>query len=118
MSMQRSTSNRVVETLILVIPKGAENAIHLKELSEKLHMNDGTVKRYIKLARQQGYRIVSNSKGYWLSESKEEMIKWRNMMRKQALSRLEAIKPINNSLNDYDGQISLTDTKKGDCLNE
>lgn len=107
-------SNKIIQSVVAVIPMGSENAIHLKELSELLHMNDGTVKRYIKLARQQGYKIVSDAKGYWLSESKEEWRKWCNMMRKQALSRLKVIKPINDRLKDYDGQIDLTNTHKRD----
>ena len=106
--------SKIIQSVVTVIPMGAENAIHLKELSELLHMNDGTVKRYIKLARQQGYRIISDTKGYWLSESKEDWRKWRNMMHRQAISRLEVIKPINDRLKDYDGQIDLTDMHKGD----
>ena len=113
MRLQKEKNNGMVETVISAIPQGAENAIHLKELSDKLRLNDGTVKRYIKLARQQGYKLISDAKGYWISESTEEWRKWRNMMRKQALSRLEVIKPMNDSLKAFDGQIDLTVTYKG-----
>lgn len=88
---------------------GRENAVHLSELSELLGIRPETVKSNIRKARAQGEQILSGSCGYWLAESPDEMQRYVNMMRRQALSRLVTIKPIRNTLEQVNGQINLSD---------
>lgn len=102
-----------IERVVAAIPKGKENAIHQLELSAALQLHPSAVKKCVKQARQQGSPILSSSKGYWLSESKEETAQYVQMMRRQALSRLSVIKTANALLSSTDGQLGLFDELTG-----
>ena len=96
------------------IPIGKDKAIHLNELAERLGVTPSYAKKKIQEARREGKGsdIVSGSAGYWIAESEEERKAFENMLRKQAITRLKTTKPIRDSLKDYKGQMSLTDTLK------
>lgn len=91
------------------IRHGKDNAIHLQDLSAELGCSPETIKAEIRKARRDGALILSASCGYWLAESPEEMQKYIEMMRRQAISRLFTIKPIKTALNQIDGQINVSD---------
>ena len=95
------------------IATGKENAIHLCKLSETIGVTPEKCKDMIRKARRSGAQIVSSGRGYWLAESEEEMQAYYDMMRKQALSRLLTIKPIMSTLNQINGQLSLSDVFEG-----
>ena len=107
-----------IERVAAAVPKGKENAIHLNDLAAQLNMHPTKVKRCINAARQQGEFILSDLCGYWRSETKEEMRCFVRMMKKQAISRLKAIKAINTNLKKFDGQMSLADAHSKDVKNE
>ncbi len=90
------------------IPTGKENAIHLDDLAQKLNDTSSRTKKQIQSARREGEWICSNQRGYWYTESEEEIKAYYYMLRKQALSRLETINPVRRTLNEVKGQISLT----------
>ena len=56
-----------------IIPKGKENAIHLKKLSERLNKSESATKNIIQKARRKGYQILSGQNGYWFAGSDEEV---------------------------------------------
>ena len=98
-----------IEELIENIPKGKHNAIHQKDLADKLHIKSELAKKYVQEARRQGYKICSGQAGYWIAESDEELKAFVSMLRKQALTRLKTTKATRDYLKEYKGQISLTD---------
>ena len=100
----------IIKCLMVTIPTSKENAIHQKALAEKLGVNASTLKKYIQLARRNGINICSGNEGYWLAENEADIKAFENMLRKQALTRLKTTKPIRDSLKEYKGQMSLTDT--------
>ena len=102
-----------MEILERVIPIGKENAIHQEELASRLGFSPATAKIMVREARQRGLQILSGTCGYWLAENDLEKREFVLLMRKQAFSRLKSAKPINNTLSEIDGQISLSDVVIG-----
>lgn len=92
-----------------IIPVGKENAIHLEELAKRLNVKTGKAKSLVRKSREEGIQILSDANGYWISENPFEKIKFVAAMRKAALSRLKSATPINDTLKDVDGQISIND---------
>lgn len=108
----------ILESLMLNIPKGKHNAIHQKELSEKLGVKPAKVKRMVQEARQRGLLdILSGKEGYWIADNDQERKAFETMLRKQAITRLKTTKPIRDNLKSYKGQISLSDTLETDSNN-
>lgn len=98
--------------IINFIPCGKPNAIHLRELVEASNKKPTIIKKEIKEARQKGIFVLSGSCGYWISNDKEEQREFIATMRKQALSRLKSIKPINDSFKQCTGQLKFSDYEK------
>ena len=106
--------NDIINDLKRFIPEGKENAIHLSELSNNMHMNESKVKKLIQKARQSGYLdICSSNAGYWISKDEEERKAFEKMLRRHALTCLKTTKPIRDSLKEYKGQISLSEASGG-----
>lgn len=96
--------------LLEVLPIGRENAMHQKEIAERLGTKARRVKELVQQARKQGHQICSGSEGYWIAKNDAEMQRFLQSMRKQAIQRFETTKAMNNRMNDFEGQISLSDT--------
>lgn len=88
---------------------GKDNAIHQAQLCAVLNMSPSTVKLVIRSARKQGVEILSGVPGYWIAENDQEKKDFVRLMRKQALSRLVSTGPMRKTLNNIDGQMTLTD---------
>ena len=86
---------------------GVENAIHQKDLAERLHTTPAAVKQLVRQARQQGYEVCSGQAGYFFAGDENEKQDFVSMMSKQAFSRLRSATPIKNTLKQCRGQYSL-----------
>ena len=109
-----------IETLKTAIPTGEANAIHMDELAERIGVKKESVKAIVQRARRStdfGKWIVSSVRGYWIAETDEELQRYHNTLRKQAISRFITIKPVRRTLNEIKGQISLIDTLKNESDN-
>lgn len=95
--------------LLNAIPRDRENAIHQMQLAEKLHINTGLLKKRIQTARREGAPICSAQCGYWITDDEEELECFTSSMRRQGFSRLATSKPINDTLKQIEGQMSLLD---------
>ncbi len=93
-----------IDVLKNTIPIGKENAIHQKELSEKLGVKPAMVKRMVQDARRVGVGICSGTEGYWFAKDDIEKQAFIRLLRKQAVARLTTVKPINDTLNTIKGQ--------------
>jgi Mn-dependent DtxR family transcriptional regulator len=98
-----------INILKSVIPIGKSNAIHQKELANRLFVTPAEAKLMVRKARQQGLQILSGTDGYWFAADEEEKRHFVRTMQKQALSRLKTAKPIKNTISHLHGQISLSD---------
>lgn len=96
-----------------VIPIGKENAIHQEELASLLGVSPATVKKMVREARQRGVEILSGTQGYWLAKDDNERREFVSLLSKQAFTRLKTTKPIKSSLQEINGQISLSDALNG-----
>lgn len=103
----------LIDELAIAIPVGRSNAIHQKELANRLGVKPAEAKLMVRKARQQGLQILSGNDGYWFAADEEEKRIFVRTMQKQALSRLKTAKPINNTISHLQGQISLSD-----CVSE
>ena len=95
--------------LLNAIPRDRENAIHQMQLAEKLHINTGLLKKRIQTARREGAPICSAQCGYWITDDEEELECFTASMRRQGISRFATSKPINDTLKQIEGQMSLLD---------
>ena len=98
-----------IDLLRQSIPQGKENAKHLDELAEIINDTPSRTKKLIQSARREGECICSGQRGYWYSESEDEMKVYCYMLVKQAISRLLTVKPIRRTLKEIKGQINLSD---------
>lgn len=95
------------------IPVGVQNAIHQKDLAERLHTTPAAVKQLVRQARQQGYEVCSAQAGYFFAADENEKQDFVSMMSKQAFSRLRSATPIKNTLKQCRGQYSLFESLDG-----
>ncbi len=102
-----------MERLTNMIPSGEDNAIHLFDLSLKLHTTQTNTKKMIREARQQGLPILSSKKGYWLSDDPKDKERFITMMEMQALSRFKSTKYMRSTLKEVQGQIKAQGRRDG-----
>lgn len=101
-----------MEKLLRVIPIGKENAIHQEELAALLGVTPAAVKKMVREARQKDLEILSGRQGYWFAKDDNERREFVSLLSKQAFTRLKTTKPIKSSLQEVNGQISLSDALK------
>lgn len=95
------------DILYQYIPVGIKNAIHQKDLANKLNITPAAAKTMVRQARQQGLQILSGTEGYWFAADENEKQAFVHLMQKQAFSRLKTASPIKSTLNQIKGQMSL-----------
>ena len=98
-----------INILKSVIPIGKSNAIHQKELANRLFVTPSEAKYMVRKARQQGLQILSGNDGYWFAADEEEKRHFVRTMQKQAFSRLKTASPINKTISHLQGQISQSE---------
>lgn len=99
-----------MDELEKIIPVGKENAVHLKELADSLGVSSGAVKKMVQKARQENnVEILSGSRGYYFPKDDDERKEFVSAITKQALTRLNTVKPIKSTLNEFKGQMTLLD---------
>ena len=63
------------KTLLELLPKNKEFAIHGKQLCDELGLkNDYAVREVVNALRREGYPICANKDGYWLSNNPAEVL--------------------------------------------
>ena len=93
--------------LMRAIPLGEDRAVHMRELAKLWNVSCDVVKKRIRRGRKEGLQIMSSSAGYWFATCDAERERFVNLMRKQAISRLQSIKHTKKRLKENDGQIKL-----------
>ena len=63
------------KTLLELLPKNKEFAIHGKQLRDELGLKrDSEIRAVVNALRREGYPICSNQDGYWLSNNPVEVL--------------------------------------------
>lgn len=98
--------------LLAFIPKGMQNAIHMRDLAVKLGITERSVRAAVKETREKGITICSLACGYWIPETKQEREVYVAMMDKQSKSRQVTIKHTKKELRKMPDQMELDTTEK------
>lgn len=98
-----------LERFVNLIPIGKENAIHQVHLAKLLGVSPEGAKQMVRVARQNGYEILSGSCGYYRAQNDEERLQFVKLFSKQAYTRLNTTRLIRHTLSQINGQISLSD---------
>ena len=104
--MEKRTNGELLDELMVILPTGQQNAIHLSIICDRLGLSYTAAKRLIHNARKV-FVIISGHKGYYLAETKEEKEKFIKSMSSAAVSRLASIKTTRLSLQGNPDQMNL-----------
>lgn len=96
-------------TLILLIPRGKENAITRNDLSAKMNVSDRKLRAMIHELRGQGHLIIalSSGKGYYRPESREDVEEFIKEQNSYIKSIQENIKNAKKELENYPNQVAF-----------
>ncbi len=92
-----------------ILPVGEANAMPGGELIHRLGLSDSReLRKRLAEARKAGQLICSApGGGYFLPETREELLRWVNTTRRRAASTFETLKYARLSLEIIDGQLDL-----------
>ena len=93
-----------MENLLSLLPEGRENAIPMRELADRLDIDQRALRAAILQAREAGEIIAGDSAGYYRPADKTELRKYYFAARKRSLSGLKALKAARRKLAEFDGQ--------------
>ena len=92
------------ENLLALLPEGRENAVSMRELADRLGIDQRALRAAILQAREAGEIIAGDSAGYYRPADKTELRKYYFAARKRSLSGLKALKAAHRKLAEFDGQ--------------
>ena len=93
-----------LKNLLSLLPEGRENAIPMRELADRLDIDQRALRAAILQAREAGEIIAGDSAGYYRPADKTELRKYYFAARKRSLSGLKALKAARRKLAEFDGQ--------------
>ena len=91
------------QDIISLLGEGEENARSAAELAGIVGTDKRGIRLMINRARNDGAPICSGVPGYWLPGNRMELRECYNKIHSQALSTLEALRPIKEALNKEQG---------------
>ena len=93
-----------MEKLLALLPEGRENAVSMRDLADRLNIDQRALRAAILQAREAGEIIAGDSAGYYRPADKTELRKYYFAARKRSLSGLKALKAARRKLAEFDGQ--------------
>lgn len=93
--------------LIDLLPHGKAHAVSMAHLANILGCSERDVRKFMYRARCDGAIICGDSNGYYLPETREELIRWYRLAKKRALSSLKALKTARQQLRELEGQQNI-----------
>ena len=100
-----------MEKLLALLPEGRENAIPMRDLADKLDINQRALRAAILQAREAGEIIAGDSAGYYRPADKAELRKYYFAARKRSLSGLKSLKAVRRKLAEIEGQQTFGDER-------
>ena len=104
-SQQQPQGNSLMELL----PRGKAHAVSMSHLADVLGCSERDIRAMIHRARCDGAIIAGDSSGYYLPETREELIRWYKLAKKRSLSGLKALKSARQQLRELEGQQGMED---------
>lgn len=101
------TKNDRTLTIAEILPHGKENAISMGHLATYFGTSERDIRSMIHKARCDGSIICGDSSGYYLPETREELLRWYRLAKKRSLSGLKALKAARRQLRELEGQQSI-----------
>lgn len=92
------------ENLLALLPEGRENAVSMRELADRLGIDERALRAAILQAREAGEIIAGDSAGYYIPANKAELRRYYHAARKRCLSGLKALKAAHRKLAEIEGQ--------------
>lgn len=100
-----------MEKLLALLPEGRENAIPMRDLADRLEIDQRALRAAILQAREAGEIIAGDSAGYYRPADKAELRRYYFAARKRSLSGLKSLKAVRRKLAEFDGQQRLDDER-------
>ena len=103
-ALRCGSSSCLDEIISSFIPHGKDNAIKMSALAAALHASERDVRRLIHEARCNGAVIIGDNHGYYLPETREELLPYYLTARKRSVSGLKALKATKRKLEEFKGK--------------
>ena len=103
-ALQSGSSSCLDEIISSFIPHGKDNAIKMSALAAALHTSEREVRKIIHEARCNGAVIIGDNHGYYLPETREELLPYYLTARKRSVSGLKALKATKRKLEEFKGK--------------
>ena len=103
-ALQCGGNDRLSLSIADLLPRGKAQAVSMLHLADYLGCTDREIRAMIHRARCEGSIICGDSSGYYLPETREELIRWYRLAKKRSLSGLKALKAARQQLKELKGQ--------------
>lgn len=90
-----------------LIPRGAENAVPMRDLAKVSGLTERGVRKAIERMRRNGVVICSGDGGYYLPANTAELSDYLNRMTKRAETTFLCLQSARALLRKFDGQMTL-----------
>ena len=100
-----------LKNLLALLPEGRENAIPMRDLADRLEIDQRALRAAILQAREAGEIIAGDSAGYYRPADKAELRRYYFAARKRSLSGLKSLKAVRRKLAEFDGQQGFGEEK-------
>lgn len=103
-ALRCGSSSCLTDSIIDMLPKGKAQAVKMSTLAAALHISDRDVRKLIHEARCNGAVIIGDNNGYYLPDSREELLPYYLAARKRSVSGLKSLKAAKRKLEEFKGQ--------------
>lgn len=91
-------NDELFERLLIIVPKGKQNAIPQSFLASLLNLTPSQLKSLVLSARTNGYFISGDTNGYYIPETLSELHTYYRYMYDGAMTRLHSLKKLRETL--------------------
>lgn len=96
-----------MKKIVDILPKGEKNAIPAAMLAKQVGVSQRRLRELVTEERKNGGVILSSIKGYFIPESREEILAFMRVMDKRARHTFLAIQSARRMLNEIEGQYEM-----------
>ena len=111
-ALRCGSSSCLTEIILDILPKGKDRALKMSALAAALHTSERDVRRLIHEARCNGAVIIGDNHGYYIPETREELLPYYFTARKRSVSGLKSLKAAKRKLEEFKGQQVLTNVEE------
>ena len=86
------------DRLMMMIPHGEENAVSMRELARLCSASPREVRKMVEVARCDGMIIASSDQGYFIPESKEELLAYYRCVKCRIATAIKTLRPVEDLL--------------------